>query len=91
MIEIRVAQALAHQLRGDLPSALASLEGALSLAEPEGYVRTFVDEGAPMAALLAEAAGGDDASPYVSRLRAALGATPDRHRHAAPPRRWSTR
>ena len=58
MIEIRVAQALAHQMRGDLPRALASLEGALGLAEPEGYVRTFVDEGAPMAALLAEAAGG---------------------------------
>ena len=78
VIEIRVAQALAYQMRGDLPRALASLEGALSLAEPEGYVRMFVDEGAPMAALLAEAAGGGMASPYVGRLRTALGATPDR-------------
>ena len=55
-----MVQALAHQMRGDLPRALASLEGALNLAEPEGYVRTFVDEGAPMAALLAEAAGRRD-------------------------------
>ena len=56
MIEIRVVEALAHQRRGDLTRALESLEEALSLAEPEGYVRTFLDEGAPMAALLAAAA-----------------------------------
>ncbi len=55
VIEILVVQALAQQMMGDLPRALRSLEGALDLAEPEGYVRTFVDEGAPMAALLAEA------------------------------------
>ena len=54
LIEIRAVQALAHQLRGDLPAALDSLEAALTLAEPEGYVRTFVDEGPPMA----HAAGG---------------------------------
>ena len=47
VIEIRVVEALAHQRRGDLVSALASLEEALGLAEPEGYVRTFLDEGAP--------------------------------------------
>ncbi len=84
VIEICVAQALAHQLRGDLPSALASLQSALSLAEPEGYVRTFVDDGAPMAALLAEVA----ATPYVGRLRAALGVTPDKE--PAPPTATAT-
>ncbi len=78
MIEIRVVEALAHQQRGDLTGALASLERALSLAEPEGYVRTFLDEGAPMAALLTAAADRGSASPYVRRLRAALGVTPDR-------------
>ena len=40
------------RLRGDIPAALAALERALALAEPEGYVRVFVDEGPPMAALL---------------------------------------
>jgi LuxR family maltose regulon positive regulatory protein len=57
VIEILVAQALAHQVvapkeRGNLPLALASLERALFLAEPEGYVRLFVDEGEPMRLLL---------------------------------------
>ena len=56
VIEILVLQALAHQTRGDIPAALVSLERALTLAEPEGYVRVFVDEGAPMAALLRAAA-----------------------------------
>src|SRR5438445_88997 len=50
VVEILVLQAMANQMRGDLPAALVSLERALSLAEPEGYVRIFVDEGSPMAA-----------------------------------------
>ena len=52
VIEILVAQALAHQVQGNLPLALASLERALTLAEPEGYLRLFVDEGEPMRLLL---------------------------------------
>src|SRR6476661_7137908 len=52
VIEILVQQALARQARGDVRAALASLQRALTLAEPEGYVRIFVDEGPPMAALL---------------------------------------
>ena len=54
VIEILILQALALQSRRDLSEALAALERALTLAEPEGYVRLFVDEGAPMAALLSE-------------------------------------
>jgi LuxR family transcriptional regulator, maltose regulon positive regulatory protein len=44
--------ALAHAARGDSSQALASLVSALALAEPEGYIRTFVDEGLPMRSLL---------------------------------------
>ena len=44
MIEILVLQALANDVHGDLRAALVPLERALALAEPEGYVRTFVDE-----------------------------------------------
>lgn len=51
-IEILALQALAHQAFGDAEQALAVLEQALTLAKPGGYVRTFVDEGAPMAELL---------------------------------------
>jgi LuxR family maltose regulon positive regulatory protein len=73
VIEILVLQALAHQAQGDVPAALAPLERALTLAEPEGYVRLFVDDGPPMAALLPEAAKHGTAPNYVRQLRAAFG------------------
>lgn len=77
VIEILVLQALALRLRGDLPAALVPLERALTLAEPEGYVRTFVDEGAPMGAVLTAAAQRGITPKYVGRLRAALGQIED--------------
>jgi LuxR family maltose regulon positive regulatory protein len=52
VIEILVLRAVAHQVRRDTPAAVASLERALTLAEPEGYARVFIDEGTPMASLL---------------------------------------
>ena len=48
-IEILILQALAHHMQGDISAALVPLERVLTLAEPEGYVRIFVDEGKPMA------------------------------------------
>ena len=71
-------RSLAHQARGDIPAALAGLRRALTLAEPEGYVRLFVDEGPPMATLLKAVARGDAASGYVRGLVAALTGTPPR-------------
>jgi LuxR family maltose regulon positive regulatory protein len=55
VIEILVLQALAFRAQSDEGRALGALEHALELAEPEGYARTFVDEGAAMAKLLAHA------------------------------------
>ena len=78
VIEILVLQALAHEMRGDFPAALVPLERALTMAEPEGYVRIFVDEGAPMAALLQAAAKRRVAFDYVQRLLAAFGGAEDR-------------
>jgi LuxR family maltose regulon positive regulatory protein len=52
VIEILVVQALAHQLQGNVPAALLSLERVLTLAEPEGYIRMFLDEGEPMRSLI---------------------------------------
>jgi LuxR family maltose regulon positive regulatory protein len=72
VLEILILQALAHQAQGNIPLALASLEHALTLAEPEGYVRTFVDEGLPMAQLLTEAAARGIAPAYTGRLLAAF-------------------
>ncbi len=50
--EILVLRALAHDVRGDRDQALATLEEVLVATEPEGHVRLFLDEGAPMEALL---------------------------------------
>ena len=49
-----------------------SLERALRLAEPEGYVQIFVDEGSPMAGLLYEALSQGIAPDYVSQLLSAF-------------------
>src|SRR6266545_633625 len=77
VIEILVLQALAQQVRGDIPAALASLQRALTLAEPEGYVRIFVAEGPPMASLLRAVAKQGIAPSYVRRLLAAVNKTED--------------
>jgi LuxR family transcriptional regulator, maltose regulon positive regulatory protein len=81
-IRVLAVRALALWAKDDKTRALESLRKALTLGEPEGYVRTFVDEGPVMAALLAEAledrqhggAGPLDAvsAPYLRKLLAAL-------------------
>jgi LuxR family transcriptional regulator, maltose regulon positive regulatory protein len=48
VIEILLTQALVYQAQGDQLRAFAALERALTLSEPEGYLRTFIDEGEPM-------------------------------------------
>jgi LuxR family maltose regulon positive regulatory protein len=70
VIEILMLQALAHEAQGDSSTALVPLERALSLAEPEGYVRVFVDEGLPMAQLLSEAAARGIMPAYTAKLLA---------------------
>jgi LuxR family transcriptional regulator, maltose regulon positive regulatory protein len=55
LIEILALQALTLWATNKKERAVNTLTQALILAEPEGYVRTFVDEGAPMAELLSEA------------------------------------
>ncbi len=71
-IEILVLQALAHQAQGELPAALLPLHQALTLAEPEGYIRLFVDEGPIMAQLLQEAAAHGIMPGYTGKLLAAF-------------------
>ncbi len=72
VIEILVLEAMAYQAQNALDSAIKCLRQALTLAEPEGYVRIFADEGAPMAALLRRAAARGIAVEYVSKLLTAL-------------------
>jgi LuxR family maltose regulon positive regulatory protein len=57
-IEILIVQALAFHAKGEPAEALASLEQALTLAEPEGYLRIFAAEGKPMTELLSNLDNG---------------------------------
>ncbi len=72
-LQALVLLALALQAQGKTKPALLALGEALALAEPGGFVRTFVDEGPPMAALLRTAAKRGLAPQYVRQLLAALG------------------
>lgn len=73
MIEVLILQALAIQVQGDIPQAIAALEHALDLAWPGGYVRTFVDQGPAMTKLLRHAASRGIAPEYATRLLVASG------------------
>jgi LuxR family maltose regulon positive regulatory protein len=72
-IDILAVQALARRAGHDPAGALDSLVRALALAEPEGYVRVFIDEGPPMLDLVREAAKRGIAPTGVHRLLAAFG------------------
>jgi len=72
LIEILLLHALAFQAKSETPQALSILEHAIRLAEPENFIRIFVDEGPPMARLLYEALSRGIASDYVRRLLAAF-------------------
>jgi LuxR family transcriptional regulator, maltose regulon positive regulatory protein len=81
LISALVLQALALQAKGLTAQAITTLAQALSQAEPEGYVRTFVDEGPPMADLLLKAlkaqqkgrlAAFNFSADYVGKLLAAI-------------------
>ena len=73
MIWSLVLQALILHAQGDRTAALASLQRALALAEPHGYVRIIINHGAPIAALLREAHARGIAPAYIERLLHAYG------------------
>ena len=68
LIQIRALRALALQAAGDHQGAVTLLAEALALAQPEGFIRVFADEGSPMAALLRSLIG--------ARQRGRVAATP---------------
>ena len=68
VIEVLILQALAQHANGDTADALMPLRRALSLAEPEGYVRVFTGEGSPMAVLLNRVGDGPHDTAYVRRI-----------------------
>ncbi len=75
--EIQVLQALAYSEQGDDTRALKPLGEALKRAEPEGYVRLFVDEGAPMEKLLRLAIDKGISPDYAKALLLTFQSTDD--------------
>jgi LuxR family transcriptional regulator, maltose regulon positive regulatory protein len=98
--EILVLQALAFQAQGNVKPALVPLERALTLAEPEGYVRIFVDEGEAMLSLILDLRSSNEKSvlkgahplfDYMDKLLSAFQhpagtASKSRTKSLAPPR-----
>ncbi|MEM7535105.1 MAG: LuxR C-terminal-related transcriptional regulator, partial [Chloroflexota bacterium] len=79
VIEILMLQTLALEAQGDTHAALLSLEQALMLAAPEGYVLLFLNEGPQMARLLSAVAPRGVMSDYIHKLLAVLASeTPHR-------------
>jgi LuxR family maltose regulon positive regulatory protein len=71
LIEVLSLQALLHSAQGERESALAALEQAITLAEPGGFIRLFVDLGPSMARLLDQLRHQGVAPDYVARILAA--------------------
>ena len=74
-LHILAVKAVVYYAQGDPEQARATLEHTFELAEPEGYVWAFADEGVPMARLLRRKQTHSSASEYVRRLLEALGSS----------------
>ena len=74
LVEARTVRALAHHANGDATSATADLAAALTHAVPAGYCRLFLDEGQPMAMLLAQCvhASPADVRTHAEQLLSAV-------------------
>jgi LuxR family maltose regulon positive regulatory protein len=70
VIESLILQAITYQQRDSDEPAMQAFERALILAEPEGYIRTFLDEGQPVTQLLHKAIASGHSPVYARRLLA---------------------
>ncbi len=75
LIEVLILQALIYRAQGKEDMALERLAATLTLAEPEGYMQRFIQEGPAMACLLYKAVEANIAPVYCGRLLAAFPAT----------------
>jgi LuxR family maltose regulon positive regulatory protein len=75
-LKVMILQTLVYHADGEKERALQLLGDVLALAEPEGFIRTLVDEELPMVRLLSEAAARGMMPEYVARLLAAFETEP---------------
>ncbi len=71
-LKIMILKVLCHHEQGEKEQALQLLSDTLAMAEPGGFIRTFVDEGIPMATLLSEVVSHGIMPDYISKLLAAF-------------------
>src|SRR5207237_1937550 len=71
-LEVRILHALSHTANLNKYDAVQRLLDALELAEPGGYMRSFIDEGVPMGVLLSSAAVATAMPQYTARLLSAF-------------------
>jgi len=90
LIEVLALQALALQQAGEISRGVESLNRAVELAKPGGFIRTFVDLGAPLARLLSELIRRSDTQDYAVRLLAAFGGSAHSLPRTAPGRESTT-
>lgn len=72
LIELHLLKALALQQQGSVAAAISSLKHALALAEPEGHIRIFVDEGEAVMRLLYQASAQGIFPQFAGRVLSAL-------------------
>jgi LuxR family maltose regulon positive regulatory protein len=84
-VEIGILRALVQEALGQRADALASLERALTQAEPEGYVQVFLDEGEPLDVLLRRVVSPGVPRAYARRLLDAFDRMAPRQESAAAP------
>lgn len=89
-IAIMVLQAINYQAQDEAQLARETVDRALSLAGPEGYIRTFLDAGMAMRTLLEETAVRSRMTAYVTKLLGAFpgGPSPPSLAPAAPAQDW---
>lgn len=84
LLKAHILEALAQQSLGKEEETLALLEVALTLAEPAGLIRSFIDQGPAMAQLLTRAAHQKTMTPYLAKLLAAFEQEGQRTPHKTP-------
>jgi LuxR family maltose regulon positive regulatory protein len=73
VVELMILQSLVYQGKKDINTAVTTLARAVSLAQPEGYQRVFLDEGGHLVKLLYLVKSNQDASEYACELLEAFG------------------